>query len=122
MAKACNLNSVFILFYFSDRTVLIWNTKDFESRNRKSCRGNIEYDHAQHICWSPDSKAFIIFKAVESCIDVYKVKKKPDGALGEVQRAFSFPEVNMMKTFTPLDIFFFSFEFMYKYKLLFLNL
>ncbi|XP_050508502.1 transducin beta-like protein 2 isoform X2 [Diabrotica virgifera virgifera] len=71
--------------------VFLWDTKDFSSKDRKSLRVNIEFDHATHVKWSPDSKAFIINKYNENAVEVYKVEKKKDGFL-TASKAFTFPK------------------------------
>ncbi|KAJ8679511.1 hypothetical protein QAD02_015298 [Eretmocerus hayati] len=73
-----------------NRTVLIWCTKDLSSKERKSLRVNIEYDHASHVRWSPDGKAFIIHKALANSIEVYKVTKKSDGSASSATKALEF--------------------------------
>jgi WD40 repeat protein len=79
---------------FSDRTVFIWNTKDFTQKDHKSLRINIEFDHAKFIKWSPDSKAFIIHKGIENVIEVYKLTKKTDGSgFSGATKAITFPKV-----------------------------
>ncbi|KAF7990387.1 hypothetical protein HCN44_000192 [Aphidius gifuensis] len=62
-----------------DQTVHIWCTKDLASKNRKSLRINIDWDHATHVKFSPDGKAFIIHKSFGNNIVVYGLKKKPNG-------------------------------------------
>jgi WD40 repeat protein len=74
-----------------DRTVLVWSTKDFPSKEHKCFRCNVEYDHGLFVKWSPDSKAFVVQKAVQNCTEVYKMGKKPDGAMGEFSVAVTFP-------------------------------
>jgi len=74
-----------------DRTVLVWMTKDFREREHKNIRGNVEYDHALFVKWSPDSKAYVVQKAVQNCVEVYKINKKPDGGLGNISVAVTFP-------------------------------
>ncbi|XP_058795675.1 transducin beta-like protein 2 isoform X5 [Phymastichus coffea] len=76
----------------TNRTVLLWCTKDLSSKERKSLRVNIEYDHASLVRWSPDGKAFIIHKAVANVIEVYKVTKKPDGTAASASKALEFPK------------------------------
>lgn len=73
--------------------MLLWYAKDFTSKDRKSLRVNIEFDHATLIRWSPDGKAFIIHKAVANAIEVYKIAKKPDGHLASATKALEFPQV-----------------------------
>lgn len=77
----------------ADRALFIWSTKDFPSKEHKNLRHNIEFDHASHVCWSPDSKAFIINRATENVLEVYKVPRKPDGWIASVTKAITFPKV-----------------------------
>jgi len=75
-----------------DQTVLVWPTKDFPSKEHKCLRCNVEYDHGLFVKWSPDSKAFVVQKAVQNCTEVYRMAKKPDGALGDFSVAVTFPK------------------------------
>lgn len=75
---------------------MLWCVKDLTSKDRRSLRVNIEYDHATLIRWSPDGKAFIIHKAMANAIEVYKVTKKPDGFLASATKALEFPKVCIM--------------------------
>lgn len=74
---------------------MIWSTKNWNQKDHKSLRINIEYDHARFIKWSPDSKAFIIHKAAEKVVEVYKVAKKPDGWISSVTKALTLPKVRI---------------------------
>ncbi|KZC05484.1 Transducin beta-like protein 2, partial [Dufourea novaeangliae] len=76
----------------SDRTVLLWCTKELTIKEKKSLRVNIEFDHATLIRWSPDGKAFIIHKGVANSIEVYKISKKSDGTLASATKALEFPK------------------------------
>lgn len=71
---------------------MLWCLKDLKHKERKSVRVNVDYDHARFIRWSPDSKAFIISRATDQCIEVYKVEKKKEGFLGPVTKALTFPK------------------------------
>ncbi|XP_042866984.1 transducin beta-like protein 2 isoform X2 [Penaeus japonicus] len=75
-----------------DRTVLIWNAEHFTHREHKSVRGNIEFDHATHVRWMPNSKGFVIFKKMENTIAIYKVSKTSNGMIGNAQEFFTFPK------------------------------
>lgn len=75
-----------------DRTVLLWCTKDLASKDKRSLRVNIEYDHAVLVRWSPDGKAFLIHKALANTIEVYKISKKSDGTLASATKSFEFPK------------------------------
>lgn len=87
-----NENSRFSLFLPTDRTVLIWCTKDLSSKERKSLRVNIEYDHASLVRWSPDGKAFIIHKALANVVEVHKLTKKSDGTPSSATKVLDFPK------------------------------
>ncbi|XP_044730908.1 transducin beta-like protein 2 isoform X2 [Chrysoperla carnea] len=88
-------NGKYLASCSEDRTVLVWYMDDLNSvkKDHKSFRINIEYDHGIFIKWSPDTKAFIIQKAIENCIEVYKVEKKKDsGALSTAKKVLTFPK------------------------------
>ncbi|CAB3362887.1 Hypothetical predicted protein [Cloeon dipterum] len=72
-------NGKYLISCSDDRSVFLWPSKDFSNKEHKSLRINIEFDHATKVTWSPDSKAFIIHKSVENCVEVYKLNKKSDG-------------------------------------------
>lgn len=93
---------------FSDRTVLLWCTKELTIKEKRSLRVNIEFDHATLVRWSPDGKAFLIHKAVANTIEVYKISKKPDGTLASAIKALEFPKVCTKYLFI---IFFFIHKF-----------
>jgi len=84
-------NGKFLASCGEDRTVLVWNTKDFPLKEHKCLRCNVEFDHGLFVKWSPDSKAFVVQKAVQNCTEVYKMGKKPDGGLGDFSVAITFP-------------------------------
>nr|CAD7575509.1 unnamed protein product [Timema californicum] len=77
---------------FPYRAILIWSTKDWHQNDHKSLRINVEFDHASFVKWSPDSKAFIVQKVRENAVEVYKVNKRPDGWIGSVSKALTFPK------------------------------
>lgn len=84
-----------IFFFFVcgiDRTLLIWSASNIgNTQTRKSFRINVEYDCAAKVCWSPDSKAIIIHKAIGNCIEVYKIDKK-DGFFTNPVKALTFSQ------------------------------
>lgn len=82
----------------TDRAVFVWSTKHFTSKEHKSIRFNIDYDHASLVCWSPDTKAFMINRATENTLEVYKVNRKTDGWISGFIKALTFPKVS--KSFT----------------------
>jgi len=84
-------NGKYLASCSEDRTVLVWHTKDFAAKEQKCLRCNVEFDHGVFISWSPDSKAFVVQKAVANNTEVYKMGKKLDGSLGDFSVAVSFP-------------------------------
>ncbi|XP_050469387.1 transducin beta-like protein 2 isoform X3 [Bombus huntii] len=85
-------NGRFLASCAEDRTVLLWCTKELTIKEKRSLRVNIEFDHATLVRWSPDSKAFLIHKAVANTIEVYKISKKPDGTLASAIKTLEFPK------------------------------
>ncbi|KAK9881298.1 hypothetical protein WA026_015420 [Henosepilachna vigintioctopunctata] len=79
---------------FTDRTVFIWDVKDFSQREHKSVRVNVEFDHPTFVKWSPDNKAFLIHRYQDGSIEVYKVEKKKEGGIGNVTVAHTFPKLH----------------------------
>lgn len=83
----------------TDRALFIWSTKDFPNKEHKSVRYNIDYDHASLVCWSPDTKAFMINRTTENALEVYKVTRKGDGWISGITKAVTFPKVSRLNTF-----------------------
>ena len=73
-------NGKYLASCSEDGTVLIWPTKHFHQGNKMPIRGNIAYDQADKVRWSPDSKAFVVHKSVGDEIEVYKLTKKDEGS------------------------------------------
>ncbi|XP_029468898.1 transducin beta-like protein 2 [Rhinatrema bivittatum] len=73
-------NGKYLASCSDDRTVRIWSTKDFLEREHRCMRANVELDHATHVRFSPDSRAFIICLANGETIRVFKMMKKEDGS------------------------------------------
>ena len=80
--------------FVSDRTILLWACKDFaNSKGRQSFRINVEYDHAVKINFSPDSKALIVYKYMQRCVEVYKVEKS-DGWFSKPTKGITYKSVH----------------------------
>lgn len=85
---------IFFLQFFLDRSLLLWTANNIgDTQQRKSLRVNVEYDHAVRLTWSPDSKAILIHKALENCIEVIKIEKK-DGFLANPSKGLTFPSAH----------------------------
>ncbi|GBP36949.1 Transducin beta-like protein 2 [Eumeta japonica] len=78
---------------FADGSVILWDIRDLNQKEHKTLRVNIEFDHASHVVWSPDSKAFIVHTVRENCIAVYKIEKKKDGMIGSAAPVIAFDRV-----------------------------
>eukprot|EP00096_Caligus_rogercresseyi_P010257 TRINITY_DN3676_c0_g1_i1.p1 TRINITY_DN3676_c0_g1~~TRINITY_DN3676_c0_g1_i1.p1 ORF type:complete len:445 (+),score=125.44 TRINITY_DN3676_c0_g1_i1:92-1426(+) len=72
-------NGKYIASSSEDRSVLIWFFKDLEGKDHKTWRGNVEFDHGLKVSWSPDSKAYVVHRATNNAIQVYKILKKESG-------------------------------------------
>uniref|UniRef100_K1Q541 Transducin beta-like protein 2 n=1 Tax=Magallana gigas TaxID=29159 RepID=K1Q541_MAGGI len=58
--------------------------------SEKSVRGNVEYDHASRVKFSPDSKAFVCSLANENTVRIFRIGKKDTGGIGNITAAFDF--------------------------------
>nr|ACO14657.1 Transducin beta-like 2 protein [Caligus clemensi] len=80
-------NGKYIASTSEDRSVLIWFFKDLSSKEHKTWRGNVEFDHGIKVSWSPDSKAYVVHKATANQIQVYKMIKKDGGVPPNISAA-----------------------------------
>uniref|UniRef100_A0A8C5QQ43 Transducin beta-like protein 2 n=1 Tax=Leptobrachium leishanense TaxID=445787 RepID=A0A8C5QQ43_9ANUR len=71
-------NGKYLATCSDDRTVRIWTTKDFLDRDHRSLRANVEFDHATHVRFSNDCRAFIVCLANGETLRMYKMTKKDD--------------------------------------------
>ncbi|XP_056414615.1 transducin beta-like protein 2 [Hyla sarda] len=74
-------NGKYLATCSDDRTVRIWSTKDFLEREHHCTRANVELDHATHVRFSPNGRAFIVYLAYGDTIRVFKMTKKDDVAV-----------------------------------------
>ncbi|XP_053562295.1 transducin beta-like protein 2 [Bombina bombina] len=72
-------NGKYLASCSEDRTVRIWSAKDFLEREHRCMRANVDLDHATHVRFSPDCRAFIVCLANGETIRVFKMTKKEDG-------------------------------------------
>ncbi|CAB3261437.1 unnamed protein product [Arctia plantaginis] len=75
-------------------SVILWDVRDLNQKEHKTLRVNIEFDHASHVAWSPDSKAFIVHTVRENHVIVYKIEKKKDGAIASAAPVITFDKVH----------------------------
>ncbi|XP_068121959.1 transducin beta-like protein 2 [Hyperolius riggenbachi] len=71
-------NGKYLASCSDDRTVRIWSTKDFLEKEHRCMRANVELDHATHVRFSPDCRAFIVWLFNGDTLRVFKMTKKED--------------------------------------------
>lgn len=87
-------NDKYLASSCEDRSLILWPTKHFQSKDHKATRGNVAYDHGAHLKWSPDSKAVILHKEVSRQIEVYKMSKKDGTDVYTIQPSLEFPTLH----------------------------
>ncbi|WAR01716.1 TBL2-like protein [Mya arenaria] len=85
-------NGKYVITVAEDRSVMLWSTKEFEQKEHKFIRGNVDLDHATRVKFSPDSKAFIVSLGNANTIRVFRIGKKDDGSPGNIAGALDFPQ------------------------------
>lgn len=85
-------NGKYVITIAEDRSVLLWSTKEFEQKEHKSVRGNVDLDHATKVKFSPDSKAFVVSLGNGNTVRVFRIGKKDDGSPGNITGALDFPQ------------------------------
>ncbi|CAG9530023.1 unnamed protein product [Cercopithifilaria johnstoni] len=69
-------NGRYLASISSDRSLYLWNVKDFGERDHKLHRCSVELDCASHIVFSPDSKCVLMSLQIANKLGVYKITKK----------------------------------------------
>ncbi|CAF1517143.1 unnamed protein product [Adineta ricciae] len=87
-------NDKYLASAAEDDSVLLWQTKDFNEKDHKHTRVNIEFGQANHVAFSPDGKAFLVNLVKENTIRVYKFEKRTDGLPTNVKSVLDFPKKN----------------------------
>lgn len=87
-------NGKYVITVAEDRSVLLWSTKEFEQKDHKFVRGNVDLDHATTVKFSPDSKAFVVSLGNANTVRVFRIGKKDDGSPGNITGALDFPQVH----------------------------
>ncbi|CAG9561987.1 unnamed protein product [Danaus chrysippus] len=83
-----------VRFNYGHGSIILWDIRDLNVKDHKNIRVNIPFDHASHIAWSPDSKAFVIHTVQENHIQVYKIEKKKDGTIGAAHPMITFDKAH----------------------------
>lgn len=63
-----------------DRTVILWDVRDFENKEHKSIRQIVEYDTPTRVVFAPDCKSVVFSVKRENKLCVYKLAKKTEGS------------------------------------------
>jgi len=87
-------NDKYLASAAEDDSVLLWQTKDFDGKDHKHTRVNIEFGQANHVAFSPDGRAFLINLIKDNVIRVYKFEKRSDGLPTNVKAVLDFPKKN----------------------------
>ncbi|CAF0994298.1 unnamed protein product [Rotaria sordida] len=87
-------NDKYLASVAENDSVLLWPTKEFDGKEHKHTRVNIEFDQANHVVFSPDGKAFLINLLKDNIIRVYKFEKRADGLITNAHAVLDFPKKN----------------------------
>lgn len=63
-----------------DRSVILWDVRDFENKEHKCIRQTVEYDTPTRVVFAPDCKSVVFSVKRENKICVYKLVKKTEGS------------------------------------------
>uniref|UniRef100_A0A2C9KI42 Uncharacterized protein n=1 Tax=Biomphalaria glabrata TaxID=6526 RepID=A0A2C9KI42_BIOGL len=86
-------NGKYLLTASEDRALLLWSVKEFQQKDHKYIRGNVDLDSATHVAFSPDSRAFVASLATENAIRIFRLVKKDDGSNNvSITGAITFPK------------------------------
>ncbi|XP_052261131.1 transducin beta-like protein 2 isoform X2 [Dreissena polymorpha] len=85
-------NGKYVITVAEDRSLMLWSTKEFEQKEHKAIRGNVDLDHGSKVKFSPDSKAFIVSLGNANTVRVFRIGKKEDGSPGNITGALDFPQ------------------------------
>jgi len=89
-----SLNGKYLVTCSEDRSFFMWSTKEFNQKEHKSIRGNVELDHANQIRFSPDNKALVMCLYQGNTVRVVKIGKKADNTPGNFQTVMDFDQVH----------------------------
>merc|ERR1712038_1088990 len=89
-----SLNGKYLVSSSEDRSFFMWSTKEFNQKEHKSIRGNVELDHATQIKFSPDNRALIMCLYQGNTVRVVKIGKKADNTPGNFQNVMDFDKAH----------------------------
>ncbi|RUS84826.1 hypothetical protein EGW08_007441, partial [Elysia chlorotica] len=86
-------NGKYLITASEDRALMLWSVKEFQQKEHKYIRGNVEFDSATHIAFSPDSRALVASLANENALRIFRLGKKEDGSHNvTISGALTFPQ------------------------------
>lgn len=85
-------NGKYLITASEDRALMLWSVKEFRQKEHKYIRGNVEFDSATHVVFSPDSRALVASLANENAVRIFRLGKKDDGSHNvTISGALDFP-------------------------------
>ncbi|CAG5117125.1 unnamed protein product [Candidula unifasciata] len=86
-------NGKYMISASEDRALMLWSVKEFQQKDHKYIRGNVDLDSATNVAFSPDSKAFIVSLANENAVRIFRLGKKEDTSHSvSINPAVTFPK------------------------------
>ncbi|KAH9525717.1 Transducin beta-like protein 2 [Bulinus truncatus] len=86
-------NGKYLLTASEDRALMLWSVKEFQQKDHKYIRGNVDLDSATNVAFSPDSRAFVGSLANENAVRIFRLVKKEDGSHSvSITGALTFPK------------------------------
>ncbi|KAK7499108.1 hypothetical protein BaRGS_00009655, partial [Batillaria attramentaria] len=86
-------NGKYLVTASDDRVMMLWSTREFQQKEHKFIRMNVELDSVTNVKFSPDSKAVVASLANSNTVRIFRLGKKEDGSgnIGVVG-TFDFPK------------------------------
>uniref|UniRef100_A0A915L9H3 Transducin beta-like protein 2 n=1 Tax=Romanomermis culicivorax TaxID=13658 RepID=A0A915L9H3_ROMCU len=78
-------NGKYLASCCGERSIIVWHTNEFESKDHKAVRGSFDYDNAHKICFAPDSISLIACMEHDYEVAVHKLAKKDSSTLKIVE-------------------------------------
>jgi len=86
-------NGKYVISTADDRALMLWSCKEFQQKEHKYIRGNVDLDSATYVAFSPDSRAFITALDNDNSVRIFRLVKKDDGSHNHsITAAVTFPK------------------------------
>jgi len=95
-------NGKYLATSSEDRSLMLWGLKlgklessitELNMKDIRTIRTHVQYDHANRLRWSPDSKALLTVRALSNEIEIFKLGKKPEAGLPSLQATHTLPKI-----------------------------